>query len=103
MSDEKENDVLEEEKSVEKRKRIAVIGFASIGSGLLSGICAKQAGKRKGQTMTMAEASKLNSLGFATIQEIEPPASEQYHHGYSRRDLKDFTKGNPNLKGRGRR
>ncbi len=103
MSDEKKNDVLEEENSEEGSKKVAVMGYAIIGSGFLSGLCDKQTRKQKGKCMTLAEASKLNSLGFITIQNVEVPASQQYHHGYSRRDLKDFTKGNRNLKGRGRR
>lgn len=103
MSDEKNNAVLEEENNTEESKKVAVMGYAIIGSGLLSGIYAKQKGKQKDQAISLVEASKLNSLGFVTVQEVEMPASQQYHHGYSRRDLKDFTKGNRNLKGRGRR
>jgi hypothetical protein len=103
MSDEKKNDVLEEENSEEGSKKVAVMGYAIIGSGLLSGIYSKQTGKQKGKCITLSDTSRLYSFDFETLQDVEVPASQQYHHGYSRRDLKDFTKGNRNLKGRGRR
>lgn len=101
MSDEKEKAISEEEKDIKESKKIAVIGYASIGSRLLSNLPAKQASRFKSKGMTLADA--MNRMGFVTVQDVELPASQQYDHGYSRRDLKDFTKGNRNLKGRGRK
>lgn len=96
----------EDQESIEegkKTQKVAIIGCGVIGSRLLSSFYAKQNGKSKSNSMSLSEMVAMNNMGFVTIQDVELPASQQYHHGYSRRDLKDFTKGNRNLKGRGRR
>lgn len=100
MSDKEDQEQIKEGK---KTQKVAIIGRGVIGSRLLSSFYAKQTGKRKSNAMSLSEVVAMNNMGFITFKDVEPPASERFHHGHSRRDYKDLTKGHRNLKGRGRK